>query len=136
MSDYYTPLHQAIQNLEPAGREIIEMRFFSDPSQLMSYLELGERLGGISIEATRQKVKTALNKLRKDRTGRQLRALYGDDFAPRTFSCSLTAFKHNQASGVDLMTIDRIRHEERLKRERTERERWECAPLTNQSNTA
>lgn len=136
MSDYYTPLHQAVESLDPADRRIIEMRFFSDPSQLMSYSELGERLGGISIEAARQKVNTALNKLRHGRTGRQLRALYGDDFAPHTFSCSLTAFKHNRASGVELMTIARIRHEERLKRERTERERRERAPLTDQSNTA
>ncbi|MGN0680143.1 MAG: sigma-70 family RNA polymerase sigma factor [Oscillospiraceae bacterium] len=119
MGDYYKPLYQAIESLEPDDREIIEMRFFSNPEQLMSYTEMGERLGGLSIGATRQRINKALNKLRYGRIGRQLWAIYGDDITAHTFSDSLTAFRKNGASGVELMTLARIQSEERLKEVRT-----------------
>lgn len=129
MSDYYTPLHKAIDSLPPADREIIELRFFSLPGAVMSYTDMGERLG-ISLECVRQRLNNALNKLRRGRMGVWLRKMYGDDYTTHTFGDSLTAYRRCFSSGVELRALARILYEERQQRVRS------TEPLINRQRRA
>ena len=91
-TSYYTPLHKALDSLAPADRKIIELRFFSLPGAVMSYTDMGERLG-ISLECVRQRLNNALNKLRRGRMGIWLRKVYGDDYTAHTFGDSLATYR-------------------------------------------
>lgn len=115
MSDYYTPLHKALDSLAPADREIIDLRFFSLPGAVMSYTDMGERLG-ISLECVRQRLNNALNKLRRGKMGVWLRKIYGDDYTAHTFGDNLATYRRYFSSGVELRALARIRYEERQQR--------------------
>lgn len=119
MSDYYTPLHKALDSLAPADREIIDLRFFSLPGAVMSYTDMGEHLGGISLECARQRLNNALNKLRRGKMGVWLRKIYGDDYTAHTFSDSLATYRRYFSSGVELRALVRIRYEERQQHDRS-----------------
>ena len=119
MSDYYTPLHKALDSLAPADREIIDLRFFSLPGAVMSYTDMGEHLGGISLEWARQRLNNALNKLRRGRMGVWLRKIYGDDYTAHTFSDSLATYRRYFSSGVELRALARIHYEERQQHDRS-----------------
>ena len=114
-TSYYTPLHKALDSLAPADREIIDLRFFSLPGAVMSYTDMGERLG-ISLECVRQRLNNALNKLRRGRMGVWLRKIYGDDYTAHTFGDSLATYRRYFSSGVELRALARIHYEERQQR--------------------
>ena len=117
-TSYYTPLHKALDSLAPADRKIIELRFFSLPGAVMSYTDMGERLG-ISLECVRQRLNNALNKLRRGRMGIWLRKVYGDDYTAHTFGDSLATYRRYFSSGVELRALARIHYEERQQRARS-----------------
>lgn len=117
-TSYYTPLHKALDSLAPADREIIELRFFSLPGAVMSYTDMGERLG-ISLECVRQRLNNALNKLRRGRMGIWLRKVYGDDYTAHTFGDNLATYRRYFSSGVELRALARIHYEERQQRARS-----------------
>lgn len=115
MSDYYAPLHKALESLPPADREIIELRFFSLPDKVMSYREIGKRQG-VSFESAQQRLNKALNKLRCGKMGVWLRKIYGDDYTAHTFGDSLAAYRRYFSSAVELRAMAHILYEERQQR--------------------
>ncbi len=74
MTDYYTPQHKALDSLPPVDHDVIHLRFFSLPDEVMSYSDIGERLG-ISLECVRQRLNNSLNKLRRGKMGVWLRKI-------------------------------------------------------------
>lgn len=112
MTDYYTPLHKALDSLPPVDHDVIHLRFFSLPGEVMSYSDIGERLG-ISLECVRQRLNNALNKLRSGKIGVWLRKIYGDDYTAHTFGDSLATYRRYFSSGVELRAMTRILYDER-----------------------
>lgn len=110
MCDYYKPLYQAIDSLEAPDRLVIMLRFFAYPDRLMSYNEIGERLGGISKSAVCSKLQNAYWKLRRSGVGR----IYGEDFHYHSYSTGLGAFLRTGTSSVELLALSRLRYEEEM----------------------
>lgn len=108
MCDYFKPLHQAIESLDPPDRLVIQLRFFTYPDRLMAYTEMAEHLGGISRAAIYSRLQNAYWKLRRSGVDR----IYGEDFRYHSYSTGLGAFLRTGTSSVELMTLARLRCEE------------------------
>lgn len=109
--DEFKPLHEAVDSLPDTERNVIQMRFFEG----LTLSKAGERLG-LSYQRVKQLESDALKLLRSGKTGKLLRDIYGDEYAPRRHYAplmyaqhkGLAAFRSSGSSEVEDFVLRRL----------------------------
>lgn len=109
--DEFKPLHEAVDGLPDTERNVIQMRFFEG----LTLKKAAERLG-LSYQRVKQIESNALMLLRRGKTGKRLRDIYGDEYAPRRNFApliyarhkGLAAFRSSGSSEVEDFVLRRL----------------------------
>lgn len=96
--DEFQPLYEAVDSLPERERAIIRQRYFDG----LTLGQIAERRG-VTKQAVSEMERKALRLLRIGKTGRLLRQIYGDEYAPRVrcYHKGLSAFLTSGSSEVE-----------------------------------